>query len=84
MNEDFNGWREQIKSIDQEVIKLLEQRFQLVGKIGEFKKHHNLPIRDEMREKMLIAEMTDRTRLAPDFINDFYKTLFSYSYSIEQ
>jgi chorismate mutase len=84
MNDDFSGWRDEIKAIDRQVIRLLEQRFELVEKIGAYKKQNNLPIRDEVRERLLIEEMIAQTRLHQNFIRDFYQTLFTHAYLIEQ
>ena len=84
MNKDFNAWREQIQSIDSQVIGLLEQRFDLVAKIGHYKKQNGLPVRDEEREKILIQSVIKNTKLDQNFIRDFYQNLFTYAYLIEQ
>jgi monofunctional chorismate mutase len=47
-------YRKEINSIDEELVKLLERRFNVVLKIGQYKKENNLPIYDEKREKMVI------------------------------
>ncbi|MFY1049879.1 chorismate mutase [Apilactobacillus sp. 1-1-2] len=47
--------RKQITDIDNEIIKLLEQRFELCKKVGEIKRANNLPILDEKREQEVLA-----------------------------
>lgn len=53
-------YRKEINSIDDELIKLLERRFNVVLKIGQYKKKNNLPIYDETREKMVIENCVNR------------------------
>ncbi|KOY79732.1 chorismate mutase [Apilactobacillus kunkeei] len=47
--------RKQITDIDNEIIKLLEQRFELCKRVGEIKHANNLPILDEKREQEVLA-----------------------------
>lgn len=47
-------YRKEINSIDEELVKLLERRFNVVLKIGQYKKENHLPVYDEKREKMVI------------------------------
>lgn len=84
MTETIDGWRLEINELDQEIIALLEKRFELVGKIGSFKKLNALPVRDEARERALIEKQVEASKLAPDFIRDLYRVIFSYSYQLEQ
>ena len=53
--------REQINKIDQELIKLLEKRFQLSKEIGEYKKQNNLPVEDKKREQEIIEKIKNQT-----------------------
>ncbi|MBP1926419.1 monofunctional chorismate mutase [Sedimentibacter acidaminivorans] len=48
--------RDEINSIDKELVKLLEKRFNLVLKVGEYKAVRNIPIFDEGREKIVIEK----------------------------
>jgi len=47
--------RQRINEIDQELVRLLELRFQVVKEIGAYKKEHNLPILDAKREEEVLA-----------------------------
>ncbi len=53
---DLNKVRNEINSIDADLVKLLEKRFNLVLKVGEYKAAHNLPVLDGAREKIVIEK----------------------------
>lgn len=48
--------RNEINSIDTELVKLLEKRFNLVLQVGQYKTVHNLPIFDLEREKKVVEK----------------------------
>ena len=52
--------RKEIDKIDDNIIELLEQRFNLVVEIGQYKKEHNLPIYDSKREEELINNLLNK------------------------
>ena len=52
--------RKEIDKIDDSIIELLEQRFNLVVEIGQYKKEHNLPIYDSKREEELINNLLNK------------------------
>ena len=45
--------RKEIDKIDDNIIELLEQRFNLVVEIGQYKKENNLPVFDAKRESAI-------------------------------
>lgn len=51
--------REQITEIDNKIIKLLEQRFELCKRVGEIKRANSLPILDEKREQEILTGIED-------------------------
>lgn len=53
-------YRKEINLIDEELVSLLERRFNVVLKIGQYKKENNLPIYDESREKKVIENCVSR------------------------
>jgi monofunctional chorismate mutase len=53
---DLNQIRNQINTIDKELVGLLEKRFNLVLKVGQYKAANNIPIFDEAREKIVIEK----------------------------
>ena len=53
---DLNEIRLNINSIDKEIVKLLEERFNLVINVGKYKKLNSMNIFDEEREKIVIEK----------------------------
>lgn len=58
MNE-LNSFRAEIDSIDAELARLLELRFETCEKIGQYKRINGIPIENRERERELIAAHTD-------------------------
>ena len=48
--------RNEINEIDEEIVRLLEKRFNTVLKVGVYKKIHNLPVFNEERENQVIEK----------------------------
>lgn len=49
--------RKKIDQIDAKIIQLLEQRFAAVMRIGEYKRYHDLPVRDDARRKTVLRSV---------------------------
>lgn len=56
---NINEIRDDINETDKEIVKLLERRFNIVLKVGEYKKINNLPIFDEERESQVIEKCVE-------------------------
>lgn len=82
--EKMEKYRSEIEALDEKVFKLLEKRFEVVIKVGEYKKLNSLPIRNIEREKLLIEKAAKKTILKRKFIEKFYQLLFEYAYDIEK
>ena len=50
---ELNELRKQIDKVDKQMAELFEERMNLVKKVGEYKKEHNLPILDKERENLV-------------------------------
>jgi chorismate mutase/prephenate dehydratase len=50
-------WRTQIDDVDNELLRLLNQRAKLASRIGRLKQDANLPLGDERREHSLLARL---------------------------
>lgn len=72
--EELKKLRDQIKNLDEEIVKLLEKRFNLSLKIGEFKKENNLPILDKDREKEL--SLINLSKLENKDFSESYLNIF--------
>lgn len=60
--------RQQIDNIDKKIVALLEERFSVVKKIGQYKKKHDLPILNERREGELISSNTNNPLIKKIFL----------------
>lgn len=79
-------YRKEINSIDEELVKLLERRFNVVLKIGKYKKEHDLPVYDEKREKMVIENCLNRleNKNYSHNIEDVYKKIMDTCKDLEK
>jgi chorismate mutase-like protein len=53
----IEDWRSEIDTIDNELLRLLNQRAQLAAMIGRLKQVANLPVSDADRERALLARL---------------------------
>lgn len=85
MNElELEKYRKEIVKIDEKIFQLLESRFEIVRKVGDFKKENNLPVRNKKREQDLIEKMSEKYSMDKNFIAKFYRVIFNNSYEIEK
>ncbi|MGA3167506.1 MAG: chorismate mutase [Terriglobia bacterium] len=54
---DFDGWRKRIDEIDQELVKLLNERSQCAVEIGHLKKQLGLPAWQPQREAEILRNV---------------------------
>ena len=55
--EDLQDLRRQIDEIDRQILSFLNQRYEVVKKVGEWKIAHNQPIYVPERERMLLEKL---------------------------
>ena len=53
----LEDWRKEIDSIDEEIVKLINQRARVVKKIGTLKAKAGLPIIDKNREQNVLSRV---------------------------
>ncbi|EGY34370.1 chorismate mutase/prephenate dehydrogenase [Aggregatibacter actinomycetemcomitans serotype e str. SC1083] len=78
--------REQIDSLDQELLQLLAKRQQVVHKVGEVKQQHGLPIYVPQREAEMLQrkrEAAEQMGLSPNLIEDVLRRIMRESYVSE-
>ncbi|MFW7379423.1 MAG: prephenate dehydrogenase/arogenate dehydrogenase family protein [Oligoflexus sp.] len=79
---ELNNLRTQIREIDQQILELTAQRMQCARQVGEYKRRHNLPIKDYKVEKVILeraAEMAKNLGIYQDLAHTLLKTLIEYS-----
>ena len=52
-------YREEIIEVDKQIAKFLEKRFEIVTKIGDYKRKKNLPIQDLKRDEVVMKNAID-------------------------
>ena len=78
---DLNSLRNKIDKIDNEIIDLLNDRFDIVKEIGEYKKENNIPVEDKTREEIILQILDTKLSDSPykKEIKNIYKELFTQS-----
>ena len=77
----LDKYRKEIDKIDDSIIELLEQRFNLVVEIGQYKKENNLPVFDVKRESAIKQKFT--TKKYQDNLSNIYDTILKESKTIQ-
>ena len=57
---DLNEIRNKIDSIDDELIKLFEERMQTVNKVAEYKIQNNMQILNSKREREIVNRLSEK------------------------
>lgn len=71
----INEARSKINKIDQEMVKLFEERMKAVLDVLKYKKEHKLPVFDEVREKELIEK--NISLLENEELKEYYLIFFN-------
>ena len=74
--EQLSACREQIDSLDQRIVQLIQERAQVVAEVGKIKRDAHLPVTVPSREQQVIAKAQDLARngpLPPDAIGRIYE-----------
>ena len=82
-DEELNELRRQINQLDNQLLSLLEARFEIVKKVGNLKKNKGIPIRDLEREKEIIESKCQKSDLPEYFIKQMYQLIIDTSAKIE-
>jgi chorismate mutase len=81
----LSEFRAKIDKIDEKIVDLLQQRFEVVKEIGVIKKHHGLETEDENREEAIVANLKSKAKNLPDgLIKDLYKIIFEFSKKVQK
>ncbi len=79
---NINNIREEIDTVDREILKQLNKRLQLVHKIKEIKRQSNISIEDKNREEEIVSSL-NLGDLDVNFVKAIYQLIFSYSKDIQ-
>jgi chorismate mutase-like protein len=80
-------YRDEIDTIDNELLTLFAKRFIVVKNIGEYKKEKGLPIIDKTREEAKLQSLYEKAKafaIDEAFIKKIWQTLFEKAYTLEK
>lgn len=72
-----------INIIDNLLVFLLNMRFSIVIKIGQYKKKHNIAVLDSSRENKLVEKLSKKEKY-PQMIENIWTTIFNFSRSLQK
>jgi len=78
MDKSLTSLRDEIDSVDKEIILLLKKRIEIAKKIIEYKKKNNLSLEDLNREKEIIEKLAS-SKIPKELIKTIYTQIFNYS-----
>lgn len=86
MNKTLVELRRQIDEIDEEIVRLLSQRMELVKEVGKLKKELNLSPEDPLREKEIIHRLTKSAGglLSRSEISQIFRPIFSATKRVQE
>ncbi len=73
MELDLSKLREEINSIDRDMVELFKKRMAVASSVAEYKKEHGLPVLDAARERTLLAKVSD---MAGEEFDGYARTLY--------
>ena len=81
---DLSQLRQQIDTIDRQIVDLMKQRMETVAQVAEYKKANNIPVLDSGRERALLSKVGQEAgeELA-DYVQSMYRTIMAASRSYE-
>ena len=78
---DITEIREQIDSVDDELVQLFKKRMALSAQIADYKKEHNLPIYVPAREREILQEVAEKA--GPEMSN-YSRVLYSMLFELSR
>lgn len=77
---DLNNYRKQIDEIDDQLVKLLSERFRVTRKVGEYKKLNKLEAIDPDREKKQFDRLKILAKsygVKPELVSDIFRLVIN-------
>lgn len=85
--QELQDYRNQIDEIDTQIITLLSERFEVVKKVWEYKKLHNLPpLQPERWQQVLSSkkELAQKYGVNPEFIETIWNEIHTEALRLEE
>lgn len=86
MSEAFKPYRKKIDDLDQQIVKLLGERFEVVREVGKLKIDQNLKLFQKARVQEVldnVSRLAKENNLSEDRIRHIYIQLIDYAHEIE-
>jgi chorismate mutase/prephenate dehydratase len=83
----FEKSRRAIEIFDEKMLELVALRMDEVEVIGAYKRDKGLPVKDSIREKMILNNLMKKGEglgLSQDFIKNFYSVIINHSCEIQE
>ncbi|MCP4481853.1 MAG: prephenate dehydratase [bacterium] len=81
----LNDLRKQIDKIDDQLVKLLNQRFKVSYQVGEHKKAHDLDVHNFSREHEILSALSEKLEepMCKEYIYNIYSEILSASRAVQ-
>jgi len=77
--------RDEIDSIDESLIELFRKRMELSKKVAEYKKQHDLPVYDPVREEGILEKLSAKAgKEQEEAIRELYTLIFKLSRAVQE
>lgn len=77
----LENYRSQINEIDDQLVKLFEDRMRIAGEIGKYKAENSIPVQDNERERQKLADVVEKSS---DDMKTFIKPLYSFLFELSK
>ena len=82
---ELKDYRKQIDTIDDEIVRLFQQRMDVAAQIAQFKQENNLPILQSAREREKLADVSGKAREdMQSYLRVLYSLLFELSRTYQE
>lgn len=82
---DLNTYRKEIDQIDDQIVRLFQERMDVAAKIAEYKKTQGMPILQPAREREKMAEVSGKSREdMQSYVRVLYSLLFELSRTYQE
>ena len=82
---DLKDYRDQIDTIDDDLVRLFVKRMEISAKVADYKKEHNMPIHVPSREREILQDVADKAGAGLDnYARVLYSMIFELSRSYQR
>jgi len=85
-NDQLEAFREQIDTLDKELLRVLAERMDIAREIGSYKKARDLELTDLKRMEAVLAAQLARAAsagLPEDFVRELYEIIYKHTIAVE-